>query len=626
MRRLHQTVLIMSLLFAALPGPFMVVVRADDELETHLAAMRQQVDDRSLDVAKRGRIALEMAASLDRAAQAVSDAEARRDRWTRAVGVLDEFRAKNPGGALDRQLRLQASVYLWARAESWLQQRELSPGDDRARARAIEDLDLAINRLRALDQGRHPETDALTQNVRFRLARSLVDRAELEPEGSPARADREREALKALDRPITEPELHGYALLLRGELLGRIGRVDEALAAIDEASKADPAPPDATQVGARVDILLGRKRFADALKAVDASKVDQAARDLLAVRVLLAQRDHAAPGQARTEAESALFQRIEALRASKKPESRRALIALARSLIEPAPSLGPDAWDALAEGFLIVGDPARAGAIEAKGASRAEALGRAEQATAMRLRAGAYLFQAGRFIEADAPLSRVVADPKAGDVRARAGLLRILARGRALATKLPEASQRSYVEALESQIRMFPDDPSAGEARWLLGRLRLATSDRDAAVKLWSAIPRQDPRWLDAQLAAASLRQEDLDLHRLANDRAVVKRTTDEARSLLASTEEQSRDDSERASVLLALAHLELTPGVGDPDAARLVCERIIRSASRAEQRDRARWMRVLALGKLGRFHDAETEALALAPRRVLPTSWRSPA
>ena len=119
--------------------------------------------------------------------------------------MLDEFRRRNPKDLRERQLRLQAAVYLRARAESWLQQRESTPTDDQARSRAIEDLDLAIDRLRALNEKLFAESDAVSQNVRYRLAQSLADRAELEPPDSMGQRDRGREALKALDRPIDDP-------------------------------------------------------------------------------------------------------------------------------------------------------------------------------------------------------------------------------------------------------------------------------------------------------------------------------------------------------------------------------------------------------------------------------------
>ena len=65
MRRLHVTILI---LLAASLGFAANLAHADDESETHLAALRSQVEDLTIDVVKRERIAMEMAATLDRAA------------------------------------------------------------------------------------------------------------------------------------------------------------------------------------------------------------------------------------------------------------------------------------------------------------------------------------------------------------------------------------------------------------------------------------------------------------------------------------------------------------------------------------------------------------------------------
>ena len=63
-------------------------------------------------------------------------------------------------------------------------------------------------------------------------------------------------------------------------------------------------------------------------------------------------------------------------------------------------------------------------------------------------------------------------------------MLRTLARGRGLATREPEASRASYLSALESQVRDFPDEPSTGEAQWLLGQVRLAGGRLDEALAL----------------------------------------------------------------------------------------------------------------------------------------------
>ena len=51
-------------------------------------------------------------------------------------------------------------------------------------------------------------------------------------------------------------------------------------------------------------------------------------------------------------------------------------------------------------------------------------------------------------------------------IRAKAGMLRVLALGHCLALGLPGSSRSSYTSALERQLRDFPGDPTVGEARW----------------------------------------------------------------------------------------------------------------------------------------------------------------
>jgi hypothetical protein len=265
----------------------------------------------------------------------------------------------------------------------------------------------------------------------------------------------------------------------------------------------------------------------------------------------------------------------------------------------------------VAEGALIRGDVSRASALVARGADRAEALGDAEQAAALRLRAGAILFQAQRFVEADPFFNRIANDKSAGALRAKAGLLRALGRGRALALGQAGASQALYLSALEWQVQNFPSDPSASEARWLLGKVRLASADRDSAQELWSAIARGDARWLEARLAVAGMRQDDLDTQRINNDRPLVLKRYEDARRFLEETRANCRSATERAAVELATARLELTPEVGNPEAAQHTCETILRSASPAEQRDQARRLHLVAMAMLNHFLAAEQEARA---------------
>ncbi|MBV8606482.1 MAG: hypothetical protein JO034_03355, partial [Singulisphaera sp.] len=333
-----------------LGGPGSGRAQVSNELEKHLEELQGEVDDPNLKIEDRQRLAMELAATLDRAAQAAPTADGRRAYWSEAVRRLDQFRARNPGMPHADRFQFQAAVDHWARARSWRQQWELSPADRAARDHAVADFDAALERLRPLGEATRGSGDLFAQNVRFRLAESLADRAELEPEGDESRSAREREALEALEPVPSEPSLQGFARLLRGELLTRLGKADQALPEVDTAAKAMPPPPARDVLEVRIGALIGLGRFDDALTAVASSPVEGDVKGRLAVRVRLAGLAAEPPGAARAAAESALFAQVKELRESGSPEARLALVAVARDLPEPEPGQGPDSWDAMAEG------------------------------------------------------------------------------------------------------------------------------------------------------------------------------------------------------------------------------------------------------------------------------------
>jgi hypothetical protein len=579
----------------------------DVELKRHLAEQQAQADDPSRPMPDRERVALGMAATLDRAAQAEATGEQRRARWAEAAAVLEGFNDRNPRHPQADAFALQAAVYRWARGQSWSQQAEFDPTDTRARAGAIATLDAAIARLRPLEESVATDPDSpLAQNVRYRLARALADRASFEPPGSAAaKADLER-ALALLTRPPGERSLRGFVDLLRAELLARLGRFEPAQVALDAAAKADPPPPDPELREARVSILLGLKRFDEGLKVAESAPKGERPDPSLAVRVRLAERATLPAGPTRASAEADAFRRAVAARSAGAAEARPALLALARALDEPPPDLGPDAWDALAEGHLLLGHPAIAARLARRGAERAEALGQPERANALRYRAGALWFRAGQFAEADAILSRLAADRAAGPLRPRAGLLRALARGRVADAARPGPARDAYLAALADQIRDFPNDPGADEARWLLGRARLDDGDRAEARTLWSAIGPRSPRRLDARLAVASLLQQEVEIQRLSGDRGEISHKMELARIFLDNLTGETRGDLARAEVDLARASLELLPEVGDPEEARRIGERVGREATHQDLRRRGRQARVVALAEIGRYLEAE--------------------
>jgi tetratricopeptide (TPR) repeat protein len=581
---------------------------SDAELSQHLATVRAQLANPGLDLGRREGLAQDMAGTLDRAAQSAPDPEVRRQRWAEAISLIDRFLRENPDLPLDRQLRLQAAVFRWAQAQTWVQAAAFEPFNTRHAERAAALLEDAIERLRSISA--FGDRTTLGDNLRYRLAQAIADRAELEPAGSGPRKAREAEAMDLLEKPGTELGLGGFWHLLRSELLLRAGKPAEAGKELESALQAKPAPPEPEVFAIKVPLMIGEKQYAGAMQAVDASHLEAPIRGLWKVRIRLAELKGTPEGDEHKRIHAELYRDVLALKGSQASESRLALLELARAGIEPGPDEPPDAWDALADAYQRAGEPAKAAAAEMQAADRAAAGGQAAAAAGYRLRAGAFLFQSGRFVEADVPLSRVADDPASGPVRPRAGMLRALARGRALASGQPGASMAAFSEALERQVRDFPNDPATDEARWLLGDLALgSSSDRDRARALWTAIAAGSPRWLDARLAIASMERDELDRQLINPDRQRLALSFARADKFLADSIRQARSEDATGRLQLARARLNLVPIAGRPEAARDLCDAVARLPVSPAVLYRARLLRMIALVELGRYIEAEREA-----------------
>jgi tetratricopeptide (TPR) repeat protein len=578
-----------------------------DEVGQHITSLKRQAEDASLPIGQRETVVAGAAETLDRAARRAAGDEMQA-RWDQAIELLDGFNRQNPGHPRIFEFQLQAAVYRWAQGQSWRDAAELNPADARIKERAVAALDDSLDRLKAIPRANIEK--ALEDNIRYRQARSLADRAELDPAGSGTRQSREAEALEILKPPVSEPGLKGFAGLLRAELLRRAGQLDPALAELATASKADPPPPEREVYETLIPILLDQGRFAEAESTVKGSRLDQPVKDLELFEVALGRVKRIPAGDERLTQQRALFRQADALRKQKTQESRLALLELAASGIEPDERIEPLAWDVLGEAQELRGDVEKAGALLERAARRAEEQGQPESAAGYRLRGGGYLFQAGKYAEADALLSRVASDPRAGAVRSKAGMLRGLARGRALAAGAPGVTAASYADALQAQIRDFPGDPATDEARWLLGSLLRASHETARAVELWARISPGSPRWLDARLAVFADKLDRLEAELMISDRHLAIAEYRKIQEVLGADLKQASSDNEQVELGLAEVRLNLLPIVGRSRLALDDCNRLSTKAITPLQRYRLRLARMIALVHLGPpFLQAEREA-----------------
>ena len=199
-----------------------------------------------------------MAGTLDRAAQSSTDPEAGGGTGRRPSSCSIGSSSKTRPAARAASAVSSGTLSLGAGAK--LDRRE-SAGPERSSDRAIRRagaLDNAIERFRAVaGEGNSP---TLADNLRFRLAEALADRADLDPAASSGRRTRESEALDLLDQAPTEVGLAGYWHLLKADLLRRSAKPAEAEKEIAAAVKSTPAPPPREVVEVNVPLLLDQRK------------------------------------------------------------------------------------------------------------------------------------------------------------------------------------------------------------------------------------------------------------------------------------------------------------------------------------------------------------------------------
>jgi tetratricopeptide (TPR) repeat protein len=592
------------ILFATIFLAVQVGSKLPAEVLARVEATRRALGDERKALDQRASLALDEATALDREAQATRDVAIRRELAGLAVGLLDDFNARNPRHELATPLALQAAVYVWADGRRDLDAWRLSPGDRALKGRAAESLESAVKRLDRLEPELSGTDPLVAQNARFRLAQALADLAWLETQEKGR--EKLKRALAALDPIPTEEAVAGFARLLKGEVLGRSGELDKAEEELDAAARMkSPAPAEAL-AEAKIIVLRDRGRFSDAIRAIEASKLDPVVRSTLAISVRLAERVGGRSIQDRQDAEADALARARSLRGSSRPEAKLALNDLARTIERPSRTAEPEDWDVLAEGALSLGDFTRASRLASGGADRARSLSRPEEAARLRYRAAAILFQADDFAGADDLLGRIVADPKVGPFQAKAGMLRALARAKALDAGIDGASRELYVTALRDQVRNFPEEAVTGEALWLLGQAEREDGRSDAAVELWKAIEPAHPRWLDARLAVADENQRLLDELRIGGDSVAVRARFREAAAFLRESSRHADDVAQTMELDLAAARLDVTPNQGRFELARLLADRLTRQAGTPEQHARARTILIVGQALSQKYTDAE--------------------
>ena len=100
---------------------------ADDELARHLTTIRSQIENVTIDLARREELALEMAATLDRAAQSSPTRTSAGAAGRKPSSCSTGSSRRTPTRRASGKLRFQAAVFRWAQGRSWTETGLLDP-------------------------------------------------------------------------------------------------------------------------------------------------------------------------------------------------------------------------------------------------------------------------------------------------------------------------------------------------------------------------------------------------------------------------------------------------------------------------------------------------------------------
>jgi hypothetical protein len=592
--------------------------QADPELERYIQARSQEIDDTSRTSAARAELVAELVATIDRAARAAPSTIRRRELWERAASRIQDFERVLPDHPRREAFQVLEATLDWAIARTWIDDAEVKPNDAAAVKHARQSLDRAIPRLdsAALNE---PEVESHRQ---YRLARALLDRAQLAESAADAKRDNERVLAATENIPASSP-MAGYLNLARAEALTAIQRWDDATAALKQATESS-APPTSSEIAEQeISLFLGRKQFAAAREALDRAKLSRDDADPLRLRVVLAERLSLSERESLERLDPEILELLERIESRGGRVARAAGRAVARAVSQPANPANQRLWNKLVDGWISLEKNEEAAELAETAGSALSGAGETAAAARLRLRAAAIWINQNRIEDAERCLAPIVSSDSGADpeTRERAGSLRILGHGRLAATKMGDGKVRAeYLKALADQLNAFPAGTSADEVRFRLGHEFLSDGKVEEARGLWLGIRPEGTSWLPARLALAELSRNGL-VEETAAGRPTLDR--ENLARLRQDLEKASRDaTTDEARVRLALAALEL--GLLDPQTSR---ERILeeaRSIARKplspEARAAATTLEILALVALERYIEAEQAASRLVETADLPT------
>jgi tetratricopeptide (TPR) repeat protein len=566
-------------------------------ISDHLSVVRMQMFDPAFPLARRETIASETLAFLRSQVAEAPNPEEALAVWATLIDLAREFTETHPNHPMADRFRLTQAEGWWqrsrligrvARAEG-IKPGSPDPGhDDRAKA---------LEMFESMTKSNGPANDQYSQTARYLLAQCLADQLLVNPKMAPEDARAIQERILNLTEKMDAESISDWARLMRSRALADLDRNDEAQKEIDAVNEAFRHQFTAPWADARVRVLIKSDKWKQADEFLKSADLPTPALVKLRMDVWTDRITHRMTAEERAEATAAMFDVARVAVGREDPACDEALRKLSHSDIEPLDESPVEDWSNLATAHMRAGRTDKA----------AEALDNAtsretdpKKKVALTYQAGAAWLTSGKPGLCQQRMKSVLESPDSGKLGPRAGLIRVMALGR-----MGPSGQPMLEDAIKNHLERFPDDSiTTGEVRWIEAETARNSGDMDRARIALEAIPQAHPRWMAAQLSMFRASLERLEELVLVADNKTFTKEWDIARKRLERARDSGLPADDKATIELAIARMDLTPGADRHEAARTLCNKLLPILTRDSQRQWAQSLLILADALIGRKLD----------------------
>lgn len=592
-------------------------------INDYLAVVREQMSDKAFSLDRRESIASE---TLGMLRFRISEAPTPQDSlkvWSILIDTAEVFSNQNPNHPMSERFQLTIAEAWWQRSRLVSRIASASqpqkPGD-----LAKPDRDQAIAILEKQVGKNGPANDASSQMSRYLLAQCLAD--QIVANGGKSDQNPLRHRILKLTENLDSESLQDWAYLMRARAFGELGQTSESLGELEKTSEAFRHRNTSAWAEVKVSLLVLAKKWEEADQFLKSTDLPASLTARLEVELWSARWQEPLEENQKNQLRETVFKALEKVQDKSDPDAVLARLYLSRSGIEPPSGSSSQWWKLLSVCHLLNGQTKNAALALDRAVAQARTENNHRQLLEYMFQSGAAWYRAGEANQAQARMLEVVNDPDAGELGPKASLLRVLS-----LKSLGLSGKVALGEAIATHLEKFEKDLlSTGEVRWIDGQLLASQGQRDAAIIAFSAIMPDHPRWLPSLIAISKLDLEYLEnLAVVADNRAFAKRW-ESARKRLEQGRDSAPTPQDKATIELAIARLDLTPGSDRADAARQATLRLQPKLTRDSQRQWASAILIMADALSGRSLDLESrlngrdakmdDALVLDMCRVLDT------